>query len=275
MKFAVSITTPEVQFNAPMALLEGSFEEKLKKAKEYGYEGVELVTNNPSVLNSEELKAALACYGLETAAISTGCILSTRGLTLISPDKGIRSESVKLLADLIDFAAEMNTKVLTIGSFKGTAALAGSLNDAFNYLDEALFTVDSKAGTKRVKLVLEPLNIKESDFLNTAQETIDYIVSRKFTNVRLLLDTYHVFLAEKNPLETFRLTAPYLEHVHLADSQRLPVGKGSIDFYGVESVLKEIGYKGWQSAELSRGSSPDLNAKITIENIKNALTNQN
>jgi len=273
MKFAVSITTPEVRINAPMALLEGSFEEKLKKAKEYGYEGVELVTNNPSVLNAEDLKAVLACYGLEAAAISTGCILSTRGLTLTSPDKGIRSESVKLLADLIDFAARMNSKIVTIGSFKGTAALAGSLKDAFDYLDEALLTVDSKAGIKGVKLVLEPLNIKESDFLNTAQETIDYIESRKFANVRLLLDTYHVFLAEQNPLATFRQAAPYLEHVHLSDSQRLPVGQGSVDFYGVESVLMDIGYKGWQSAELSRGSAPDLNARITVENIKNILTN--
>ena len=33
MKFAVSITTPEVKANVPMALLEGSFEEKLKKRK--------------------------------------------------------------------------------------------------------------------------------------------------------------------------------------------------------------------------------------------------
>ena len=271
MKFAVSITTPEVRGNALMALLEGSFEEKLQKAKEYGYEGIELVTNNPSLLNTEDLKATIASYGLETAAISTGCILSTRGLTLISPDREIRSESVKLLNDLIDFATGMDATVVTIGSFKGTAALAGSLNDAFNYLDEALFSVESKAGIKGVKVVLEPLNIKESDFLNTAQETIDYILSRKFANVRLLLDTYHVFLAEKDPLETFRLAAPYLEHIHLADSQRLPVGQGSIDFCGVESVLREIGYKGWQSAELSRGSAPDLNAKITVENIKKAL----
>ena len=56
MKFAVSITTPEVKANVPMALLEGSFEEKLKKAKEYGYQGVELVTNNPSILNAEDIK---------------------------------------------------------------------------------------------------------------------------------------------------------------------------------------------------------------------------
>ena len=34
MKFGF-ITTPEVKANVPMALLEGSFEEKLKKAKEY------------------------------------------------------------------------------------------------------------------------------------------------------------------------------------------------------------------------------------------------
>jgi sugar phosphate isomerase/epimerase len=271
MKFAVSITTPEVKANVPMALLEGSFEEKLKKAKEYGYQGVELVTNNPSILNAEDIKAALAYYELEAAAISTGCISSTLGLTLTSPDKKIRLESVELLVDLIDFAAKMDSKIVTLGSFKGTALSAGSQEDAFNYLDEALFTADTKAGIEGVKLALEQMNLKESDFLITAQEIIDYIISRKFANVRLLLDTYHVFLAEQNPLEVFRHATPYLEHVHLADSERLPVGKGSIDFYGVESVLRDTGYKGWQSAELSRGSTPDINAKVTIQNIIKAL----
>ena len=102
--------------------------------------------------------------------------------------------------DLIDFAAKMDSKIVTIGSFKGTALSAGSQEDAFNYLDEALFTADTKAGIEGVKLALEQMNLKESDFLITAQEIIDYIISRKFANVRLLLDTYHVFLAEQNPL---------------------------------------------------------------------------
>ena len=73
---------------------------------------------------------------------------------------------MELLVDLIDFAAKMDSKIVTIGSFKGTALSAGSQEDAFNYLDEALFTADTKAGIEGVKLALEQMNLKRIRFFD-------------------------------------------------------------------------------------------------------------
>ena len=46
MKLSVVMTTPEVQAPVPVALLNGSFAERLDKAVQLGYQGVELSDPN-------------------------------------------------------------------------------------------------------------------------------------------------------------------------------------------------------------------------------------
>ena len=43
MKLALATPTPEVEVPVPVALLSGTFEERLQKAARLGYDGVELL----------------------------------------------------------------------------------------------------------------------------------------------------------------------------------------------------------------------------------------
>lgn len=74
MKLAVSIATPEVKDEPRLALFEGSFEERLAKAKAYGYDGIELVTKAPAALDMIHLECLLKRYRLQAAAVASGVL---------------------------------------------------------------------------------------------------------------------------------------------------------------------------------------------------------
>lgn len=267
-KIAVLIKTPEVPVEPPLALLSGSFEERLWKAASYGYRGVELVTSDPSQLDASWMTEALKRNGLCAAAIATGCVASARSLTLISPDPLTRGSAVSLLISMIRFAGAIGAPIVTLGSFRGKAASVGNnMETALEQLDEALQPADEEASSNGVMIALEPINTLETDLLNTSNETARYIRSRGFRNIGILLDTYHMELEKEDISQAISRHADLLCHVHIADTNRFPVGKGQVGFFQLEKSLEAASYGLWQSAELSRGNDPDGNAEITIKNL--------
>jgi sugar phosphate isomerase/epimerase len=57
----------------------------------------------------------------------------------------------------------------------------------------------------------------------------------------------------------------YVGHVHLADSNRRPAGKGHTDFAAIAAALRDIEYRGYLAAEALPYPDPDSAARQTIE----------
>lgn len=262
MNYAISIQTPEIVDEAPLALLTGTFEERLKKAAAYGYTGVELVVCHPELLDPDAIRQLLARYGLKPAAVATGFIRGYRKLTLINSDAHTRDAAAQLLCDLVRFAHAIGAPVVTVGGFRGTAALAGSREEAARQLHTALSGADALAEQLQIKIALEPIQFPESDFLTNAPEVCSFIGEGGYRAVGLLLDIYHVLASEPDALDAFRCNQSQLFHIHLADTDRRPLGLGAFDFGQLRAVLEEIHYHGWQSIELPRGSDPDKNGQL-------------
>lgn len=261
MKFAISVKTPEIEQEAPLALFSGSFEERLRKAAQNGYQGIELIVSNPSGLDAVQLLRQLEEHGLKPAAVATGFVFGSRGLQLVNPDEEIRCRAAALLQELVRFAAQLNVKLVTIGGFRGKAAPVGGPDAAKELLHRALKQADPLARELGVTIALEPLRTGESDLLNNAREVCDFIDAGGYDAVGLLLDVYHMVEEPEIP-DTFRKYRDRLVHVHLADTDRKALGLGSVDFETIEAVLREIGYSGWQSVELPRGDDPDGNGRL-------------
>lgn len=275
MKLAVSIATPEVKDEPRLALFEGSFEERLAKAKAYGYDGIELVTKAPAALDMIHLECLLKRYRLQAAAVASGCIAATRGLTLLSTEEEKRKAAFALLLELIDMATRLKADVVTIGSFKGKAKLVGGATLAEEMLADIMKRADHIAYNEGVAIAIEPLNPLESDMLCTTEEVAAYIDHMGTRSVKLLMDSYHIFMNSESAECVIPSYIDKIAHVHLADSGRLPVGLGKADFKALEKALFSVGYTGWQSAELARDDEPDKNAEITINNIKKIYTEIN
>jgi len=271
MKLSLAIETPEVPKRIPVALLAGSFEEKLSKAAAWGADGVELMTVSPELLDGKKMRAQLENHHLVCSAVASGGIGFLTGRTLLHADAQFAEEAFQKLQALIAFAAVIGSPLVTIGSFRGR--LASIQGDGIEKLKEILQQGARIAEEKGVRLVLEPLNRHETDFLHTAEEVLTFIDQVGEPALGLLLDTYHMNIEEKSWETPFvrGLGSGKLWHVHLGDNNRLSPGEGMIPFEHVVGVLHRAGYAGFLSAELLAKPDPDTAGRRTLDAMRSIM----
>lgn len=267
MKFSLSIQTPEVEPILPLALLTGTFEEKCQKASLYGADGVELITTHPNSLEPEYISDVLKRYQLHPAAISSGALSSTLGLTLLNADKEIAEKAYQKLLSLIDLAAAIGAPIVTIGSFRGR--VTGEYADTESQFAQLMQQAGEFARQRLTRIAIEPLNRYESNFIRNTREGLSFLELVDHTSVGLLIDTYHANIEEASRTEPFieAHNAGKLFHVHIADNNRLPPGMGLIEFDKIIGVLNNIDYEGFLSAELLPQPDPDTAAQFTMKHM--------
>jgi len=93
-------------------------------------------------------------------------------------------------------------------------------------------------------------------------EVIDKI---RRSNLKMLVDTFHMNIEEKDIIESILHAKGYVSHVHFADSNRWAPGCGHINFAEILDALEEIGYEGAVSAEILPKPTPEECLKLTME----------
>ena len=101
-----------------------------------------------------------------------------------------------------------------------------------------------------VPLLLEAINRYETNLLNTAAETVAFIKEIGVSNIKLLLDTFHMNIEEVDIPTAIRMTGDRLGYLHIVDSNRQAPGQGHVDVKAVLSALAASGYQGFVSAEI-------------------------
>jgi sugar phosphate isomerase/epimerase len=101
-----------------------------------------------------------------------------------------------------------------------------------------------------VSLSLECWNRYETYFLNRLEQAVKLWEATGLSNGGVQGDTFHMNLEEESIADAYRAAGPYLQHVHLADSNRAAPGAGHIDFRPIMKALADTGYDGWYSFEL-------------------------
>ncbi len=264
MRLSLTIQTSEVPIPVPVALLSGTFEEKLARAAYLGADGVELMSTDPTELDVDSIGASLQRHGLNVAGIGSGAVAFAAGLTLLHADQAQAERAETRLRRLIDFAAAVGSPLVTVGSFRGRLSsvrtggrerLVAILRDAAEY-----------AESHGVRLAVEPLNRYETDVVLNAEEGLAFVDEVRHPALGLLLDTYHVNIEETSWTEPFQrvMAAGRLWHVHLGDNNRWFPGNGLIDFPAIVTTLREIDYGGYLSAELLAKPDPDTAAVETL-----------
>ena len=119
MKLSVAITTPEILCFLPVALFSGTFEEKLDKARQYGYDGVELLIADPKKVKAAEIKHQIENSGLEISAVSTGAIRTVEKWTIFSSDTDVMKKAEQRFFEIVEIACQLEAPVITVGAFRG------------------------------------------------------------------------------------------------------------------------------------------------------------
>ena len=122
-----------------------------------------------------------------------------------------------------------------------------------------------------VVVVLEPLNKRECNFINSVTEGGEIVEEVNHPNFRLLADIYHM-LMDGESHESIKKYGHLIQHTHIAEKEgRAAPGTHNQDFTAYFQALKDIGYKGKISIEC-RWEDLEAQAPVSIEAIKNQLT---
>jgi sugar phosphate isomerase/epimerase len=263
MKKGLVMCGPDVAYG-PLALLNGTFEEKAGKAAALGYDGIELMVRDPAGLDWAAVKATLDTAGLEVPQVVTGELFGADGLCLATSDDDVYHRAEARLRSVIDLAAYLNAMV-NIGRVRGRLEWLGQSDNARAVAVERLRGVAQYAASKNVRITLEPINRYETDFVLNAADGMLLIHDLKQDNFGLMLDVFHMNIEDASIEEGLRLAGDRLWHVHIADSHRRYPGSGHLNFDSIFATLKDMEYQGYVSAELFPLPDPDTAAQKTIE----------
>lgn len=230
--------------------------------KECGYDGVEVPIFQTEEASFQRLGKKLDSLKLDRTTV---CCVGAN-VNPISPDAGIRKAAVAHLKRAVDMSRICGSKLLAgpfhsaIGEFTGQGPTADEWKRGKDVFSE-LADYAKQAG---VTLVLEYLNRFECYFLTSVADTARFVREVNHPNLRMMYDTFHANIEEKNIAQAIRECAPYTVHVHISENDRGTPGEGHVDWDTTFKTLKEVKYDGWLVVEAFGLALPDSAAATKI-----------
>lgn len=262
MKSAVTIAlVPEIT-KGPWVYW-NNLEEGMQKAAALGFDAVELFTASGKAFDAAHVKELAAKYNVSVCAVGTGAGKVVQGLTLIDEDPEIRAKAIAFIQDMIEFGAALHAPAI-IGSMQGNVQKAGR-DQSLQWLAEGLNILGRKAEELGVSLIYEPLNRYETNLFNQVGEAATFLQTLESNNITLLADLFHMNIEEASISATIQRYAPYIGHIHFADSNRQAIGFGHTTMEDIATALKTINYSRYLSAEIFPLPDSDAAAAQTIQ----------
>lgn len=232
-----------------------------------GYDGVELLIKDPAAAETSEVEHALRLSGLVVAAIGTGP-LAAEGLTLTSPESAVRRVTVERLCACVDLAQRFGAG-MNIGKVRG---LVGSSPDqAWGWMREGLRSVADHAAQAAVCVTIEPQSFPGLDNIQTTAAGIAFIREFAHPNLQLMIDAYHAEAADRWPSLAYVAARDFLRHVHFADTDRLPPGRGMLNLELHLATLEALDYGGFVTFEVNQLDDPLSTAREALKHITQLL----
>jgi len=235
------------------------FEDDLACVKKSGYDAVELQIADPAAIDETRVRRALQEADLPMCAFQTGATYASRGNCLSTPDAAVRERTLRLLLSFVDLAARWNA-LIVFGSLQGRRKDEPDRTVGESRIREALRTVGEYAAAGRVTIAFEPVNHGEVGFHNTIAAGAALVRGLNLPSVRLMVDTFHMNIEERDMLAPLAGIGDLLAHVHLSETNRDVLGEGHWDTRAFLAELRRLNYAGFCSVGVyntgrSRGES--------------------
>ncbi|TMQ32361.1 MAG: sugar phosphate isomerase/epimerase, partial [Planctomycetota bacterium] len=215
---------------------------KLKKA---GFDGVEIPIFEGDVDHYRRLRKELDNLGL-------GC--TTVG--------NLREAAVERFKRLLEWTATLKGQIMAgpfhspLGVFSGAGPTEEEKKRAADVLHQAA-EIAKSAG---VTLAIEYLNRFECYFLTTAADTRALVKRVNHPNFRMMYDTFHANIEEKNIAETIASVVDSFVHVHISENDRGTPGTGHVQWDETFRALRKAKYDNWLVIESFGRALPALAA---------------
>jgi D-psicose/D-tagatose/L-ribulose 3-epimerase len=111
---------------------------------------------------------------------------------------------------------------------------------------------------------VECLNRFETYLLNTHADSARFAREVNHPNCKVMYDTFHANIEEKNVPQAIRDCADVLCHVHISENDRSTPGAGLVRWAENWDTLKAVNYDGWLMIEAFGLALPELAAATKI-----------
>lgn len=248
------------------------------EAARHGYAGLEVAPftlgnpENLSLSEAENYGSIVRDQGLEMVGLHW-LLAKTEGYHLTHPDPTIHKRTFDYAQHLAEICAAMGGKIMVWGSpQQRSLEPEWSRGDAearfinfFQRLSPHLAALD-------VTIAFEFLGPLETNFINTAEETIRLLEKIDSPNVRLHLDVKAMSADSKPIPQIIRDSLPWTAHFHANDPNLRGPGMGDVDFPAIASELIRGGYDKWVSVEVFDTSiSPETLAAESMRHLRDAF----
>jgi D-psicose/D-tagatose/L-ribulose 3-epimerase len=228
----------------------------LEMLAEAGYDGIEVPVFARDPAPYETLAQRLAALQLTPLALTA----PTPETNPISRDPDQRRRALDRSLDSLRCASALGAEILA-GPFQAAPTVfsgAAPTADEHRWAVEGLRTLAEAADQRGVTLAIESLNHFEHYLTTTASETAAMCREVDHPRCRMLYDTFHAHMEEKDLREAITGCADVLAYVHLSESDRSTPGSAQVDWATTFTALRQIDYAGWFTIEAFGTSHPEL-----------------
>jgi len=234
----------------------------LENVRKWGFDGVEFPLFHTDEDVYRKLRAKLDELGLR----STGCTVAMPERNPISDIPEVRRAGIEHVKDMLRMCNILGAEVLCgpllapVGLLKGRGRTAEERAWAI----EALREIGPYAQEMKVVAAVEYLNRFEMYFTNTSLDLRAIVQEVQHPNVRMMYDTFHGNIEEKDTYASTKACGKFLAHFHVSESDRGVPGTGQVDWKGAFRALKEMKYQGWLTIESFGQTVPEIAAAAAI-----------
>lgn len=235
----------------------------LGQIKALGYDGVEVPVLSGSADHYAWLGRELDRMGLERCTTS---VVPSPHANPLSADPAVRRRGRAHLDWALDCAIALGAQSLggpihaPLGYFTG----AGPTESELSFGADAHRALAERAQRNGLHLSLEHLNRFETYFLNTTAQCLDYARRVDHPACRIMYDTFHANIEERDQVAAYELIAPHVGVVHISENDRGIPGRGHIDFASILQAVRRSGYDGWVTLEAFGAGLPAIAAATRV-----------
>jgi D-psicose/D-tagatose/L-ribulose 3-epimerase len=234
----------------------------VERIKQLGYDGIEMPIFELDESLHRDWGKRLDAIGLERTAVT----VRGAGDNPISPSAGVRAAAVDAMRRTLDCCHAAGVKLLVgpthsaIGEFTGK----GPTPDEFKWGVDTMRQVAGHAADAGVTIATEYLNRFENYFLTSVDQTVTFVQAVDHPNVRMMYDTFHANIEEKNLVVAIAAAVPWTVLVHVSENDRSIPGTGHVHWDTTFDALHEAEYDGWMVVEAFGLALPNIVAATKI-----------
>ncbi len=229
----------------------------LDTAEATGVDVFEIVVGDDLTYTPHLTRQRAASLGL-TLTVSPGGLWPA-ACDLSADDPADRARGLAWHQRQVDVAAELGAVAYTgaLYGHPGTVQRRLPPADELPRTAEGLHVLAEYGARRGVTVVIEPMSHFRTHLVNTPEQAMSLIALADHSNLRVLLDTYHLITEIRDYAKVIRTVASKLWGLHACESDRGVPGGGLVPWDVVFEALKAIAFEGYVLLETYNSSIGD------------------